>query len=429
MNEKLLTVNKSTRAAFNPINPRSISACRRYFEAGIAGRECITLLQQAQMMEAKVGRDIFGLEDDKISIYSILPKMHFGLTERNIIYIKNWNELTYTDKQMLEAFFDYRGVALPGKSADFIQDQLPKGRQERRMFETFNMSHGLNIKITPEGRVFLSNIDSLDSNTRKILEFYFTPDGYAKMYFQNGFLTRLGLSLREHNPSKLKTREQLFSLYEKIERKDRTSERCKEILLKKNPSIKTDIERMHPIIANALTNRYLLYSKFAPFVNEDLLFIGTSSYADEIFKLQERFDTKSKVLAATYYNGMNVGIAIADELCTDINKLQEFLDKASRLHWIPEGCNNPEYIAAHEFSHSLIHIYDLSRDPILRDIEEEVLHSGKIETELSLQANMNSKEFIAEAWSEYAISKNPRETAMKVGNRIINFLQKEVIIL
>ena len=35
--------------------------------------------------ENQVGRNLFDIDEAKLSIYSVLPKIQFGLTERNII--------------------------------------------------------------------------------------------------------------------------------------------------------------------------------------------------------------------------------------------------------------------------------------------------------------------------------------------------------
>jgi hypothetical protein len=77
----------------------------------------------------------------------------------------------------------------------------------------------------------------------------------------------------------------------------------------------------------------------------------------------------------------------------------------------------------------LVHVYDLSRDPKLREIEGELLENGAIDREVSVHSEMNTKEFIADCWSEYVLSDHPRKPAMMVGDRIMQFLQKKVIVL
>ena len=89
------------------------------------------------------------------------------------------------EKQTLSSFFDNRGVAYPGKSSEFIKENLPKGRREKRMFETFNIVHGLDLEITPDGFVFIRDYSELDPDLLDLLQFYFTDEGYAKTYFQN----------------------------------------------------------------------------------------------------------------------------------------------------------------------------------------------------------------------------------------------------
>jgi hypothetical protein len=428
--QKTLTqFTKVAGAAFNPINPRTVASCKRYYEAGIAGDECKMVLQQAKQYERMVGREIFGIDTEKLSIYSILPRIMFGLTERNIVFIKNWYSLSLQDKQTLSLYFDYRGVALPGKSGLFIKDQLPKGRQEKRMFETFNIIHGLDIEVTPEGYVFVPNFQELDTNLKDLLEFYFTQDGYAKMYFQNGFLSRLGLKLREHVPSKITNRDQLLRVFQKLKNAQFTPEQAKRILHKKNPSLKTDIEKMNPVIANHLLSRYRTYTKLSPFFNEELILLGTTSLADDIFKMDEEYEKHSSALTVTYYNKGKLGIAIADSYAANPHKVKLFLEDSIKYGWIPKGCAKLDYITAHEFAHGLIHVYDLSRDPIIREVELDLLSQGRIAKEVCLHAKINIREFIADCWCEYGLSDSPREPAMKVGDRIMTFLQKKVIVL
>lgn len=423
------TVEKAGRAAFNPSNKRTVSSCLRFYEAGIAGEECKVVLQQARQYERMIGQDIYGIDEKKLSIYTILPRVAFGMTERNIIYIKNWYSLDESERRILGEFFDYRGVALPGKSGNFIRDNLPKGRQEKRMFETFNIVHGLDIEITPDGYVYLPGFQSLDPQLRDLLEFYFTEQGYGKIYFQNGFMSRLGLKFKEHIPSKIKTREQMVRIFRKMNVKKFTAIEAERYLLKKNPSLKTNIGKFDDELATDVVNRYRLYTKMSTFLNEELMFIGTTSYADEIFDLEENFEKQSSVISTTFYNKDKFGIAFSDAFAANSSKLTWFLDNASKMNWIPNNCNTIDYITAHEFAHGLIHVYDLSRDPIIRQIESELLEKGSIIDEVSINAKMNTKEFIADCWCEYVLSERPREIAMKVGNRILEFLQKKVMIL
>jgi hypothetical protein len=422
-------VRKAGRAAFNPTNKRSVSSCLRFYEAGIAGQECKMVLNQARQYERMMGQDIYGIDEKKLSIYTILPRVMFGMTERNIIYIKNWYSLDESERRILSEFFDNRGVALPGKSGNFIRDNLPKGRQEKRMFETFNIVHGLNIEITPDGYVYLPKFQELDTHLKDLLEFYFTEQGYGKIYFQNGFMSRLGLKFREHIPSKIKTREQMVRIFGKMNQKTFTAKEAEQYLLKKNPSLKTNISKFDDKLATDVVNRYRLYTKMSTFLHEELMFIGTTSYADEIFDLEEKFEEQSNVISTTFYNKDRFGIAVSDAFAANSSKLNWFLDNASKMNWIPKNCNHIDYITAHEFAHGLIHVYDLSRDPIIRQIESELLEKGSVIDEVGINAKMNTKEFIADCWCEYVLSESPREIAMKVGNRILEFLQKKVMIL
>ncbi len=420
---------KAGNAAFMPVNPRTVASCKRYYEAGIAGQECKMVLSQAKQYENQVGRNLFDIDEAKLSIYSVLPKIQFGLTERNIIFIRNWYNLNAQEKQTLSSFFDNRGVAYPGKSSEFIKENLPKGRREKRMFETFNIVHGLDLEITPDGFVFIRDYSELDPDLLDLLQFYFTDEGYAKTYFQNGFMSSLGLKFREHVPSKIKTRDKLLMAFDYINKENHTAKEAREILKDKNPSIKTNIEKFDDELATDIINRYRLYTKISSFFNEEINFIGTTSYADQIFDLEEEFEEKSNVVSTTFYNKSKFGIAVSDPFSRNSRKIEAVLDEAERINWIPKNCNDLDYISAHEFAHGLIHVYDLPRDPVLRQIEMELMEKEGVVDQVSINAKLNSKEFIADCWSEYVISPTPRKTSILVGDRVLKFLQKKVIIL
>lgn len=420
---------KASRTPFLSMNPRTLASCVRYLSAGVAGQECKMLLSQAQRYEQMTGQKILSVDSETLSIYSILPKLDMGMTERNLIFIKNWNTLNYDEKRVLSKYFDSRGVALPGMSSVFIKENVPNGRQEKRVFEAFNLIHGLDMEITPEGMVFASNLDDVDPDIKEKLKFYFTPDGYAKVYFQTGFMDKLGLKFREHTPPKIKTRKQLLEVYDVLKEREYTAKETEVLLLKRNPSLKTDIRKFDDDLATQVFNRYRLYTKMSDFINEDLMFIGTTSYADDIFDLTEEFENKSNVVSSTFYRRSKFGIAVSDPYAMNVKKMEWVLDNSDRYGWIPKNCNVLDYISIHGFAHGLIQVYDLSRDPTIRQIEENLMSNGGVAKAVSLNAKLNTKEFIADCWSEYCISKHPRETSKLVGDRILKFLQKKVILL
>ena len=415
-------------SAFKFLNPRTISSCKRFVSAGVAGNECHMVLRQAKAYEQRVGRDLFGIDAGKLNIQSILPRVVFGMDENNTIFIRNWQQLNVHERQALSPYFNQAGMAHVGKSGDFIQNILPNGRTERRSFETFNIVHGLNLEVSEEGYLKLNNEDNLDSKTKDLIEFYFTQDGYAKMYFQNGFLEKLGLRVREHIPSQVKTREELLNAIHNREKTNYTGEVCDKLVKHRNPSIKSNMKDIDPVLSNIMTDKYMVYTAMSDFLNEDLIFLGTTEYAEEFFNTGTPESMKN-VLALTYYKSKDIGIAFNPRFIANLDYVTKFLDKSEREHWIPEKCNTLKYFIGHEYAHALAQVYDLRRDPIIRSIEEELLESGNVEEELSTQAKFNSMEFVADAWAEYVNSPHPRETAMLVGERILRFMQKKVVIL
>lgn len=415
-------------AAFTPLNPRTVGSCKKFLEAGIAGDECKMVIRRAKAYENYVGRDIFGLDTEKINIQAILPRVIFGMSENNEIFIRNWQQLNSYERQALSPYFSQNGTAHPGKSGYFIKEILPKGRSERRSFETFNIIHGLNLIVTEEGYLKLKNTDNLDQKSKDLIEFYFTPEGYAKMYFQNGFLSKLGLKIREHIPSPVKTREDLLKAIYSREKTTYNGLDCEKLVKHRTPNIKTNMREINPEIANTMVDKFMIYTAISSFLNEDLVFLGTMNYAEEFFNTGLDGNT-GNILALTYYKNKNIGIGFNGEKTKDTNALQDFLDKSEAEQWIPQGCNSLKYFVGHEYAHALAQVYDLRRDPIIRNIELEILNSGKMDEELSLQAKSGSLEFIAESWGEYVNSKNPRDTAMQVGDRILRFMQKPVVIL
>ena len=92
----------------------------------------------------------------------------------------------------------------------------------------------------------------------------------------------------------------------------------------------------------------------------------------------------------------------------------------------PVGCDTVKSIVSHEMGHHIDYLLGASKDKEIQ-VLYKALHSEKYPAKmwdnLSAYANKNVEEFIAEAWAEYRNNPTPRDTAKKVGERLIE-LQK-----
>ena len=84
----------------------------------------------------------------------------------------------------------------------------------------------------------------------------------------------------------------------------------------------------------------------------------------------------------------------------------------------PPLCTTAKSDFEHELGHMLDYSLDVQSDKKIRVLYRNLRKTKSITSKLSEYANKNTREFIAEAWSEYCNNPTPREIACTVSSRI-----------
>lgn len=98
-------------------------------------------------------------------------------------------------------------------------------------------------------------------------------------------------------------------------------------------------------------------------------------------------------------------------------KIDTSLKNDVKSKWHPPGCDTLKAVFDHELGHEVDRLLGLHRHPEFLKIFGAEHPKGKshITENLSTYGNTNSKEFIAEAWSEYLNNETPRPISAAVG--------------
>lgn len=132
---------------------------------------------------------------------------------------------------------------------------------------------------------------------------------------------------------------------------------------------------------------------------------------------------------------LHFGDDIGGVLLLSAFKYDNYLQRIHRLsvkegvH--PEGTDGSEMhrageaIVMHELGHALDRLLGISTSPEFQKFRLEVLASLDVAKEVSRYATTNNKELIAEAFSEYKLSKAPRPVAMAIGRMIDDAYEKK----
>ena len=99
------------------------------------------------------------------------------------------------------------------------------------------------------------------------------------------------------------------------------------------------------------------------------------------------------------------------------DKINKSLAQDVDMKWHPPGCGSLKAVFDHELGHEVDRLLGLNLNSEFRQLYSQEYLQGKshITENLSNYANKNSKEFIAEAWSEYLNNEKPRPIAVAVG--------------
>ena len=142
--------------------------------------------------------------------------------------------------------------------------------------------------------------------------------------------------------------------------------------------------------------------------------------------LMPKFDAKTGAVAKNEKGVKSIGLNTNLFSSQNIKNTLEDWARNVDIKFHPVGCDTLKSIISHEMGHHIDSLLGASEDKEIHSLYK-ALHSNKYPAKmwdnLSVYANKNIKEFIAEAWSEYQNNPTPRDTAKKVGERLIK-LQK-----
>ena len=114
------------------------------------------------------------------------------------------------------------------------------------------------------------------------------------------------------------------------------------------------------------------------------------------------------------FKGVSINVKYAD----DYNRLASLIEMNVHSGHFPLGVSGPAAILRHEVGHLIDHTSGLIANPEIYSYWKS-LGPMAISQGLSRYAVTNIAEFIAEAWSEFAMSPTPRDIASKVGAIIV----------
>lgn len=131
-------------------------------------------------------------------------------------------------------------------------------------------------------------------------------------------------------------------------------------------------------------------------------------------------DKESNILA----QAMNM-VGLLDSIILDESDFSGFryvrLCSRLKIHeargCVPKNCGSPEYVIYHEIGHMLDYVYMINDSKTFLKYYSG-LSNEQISSKVSTYATTSSREFIAECFSEYACSDEPREIARYLVNLI-----------
>ncbi|MBR1602755.1 MAG: hypothetical protein IJ667_04890 [Synergistaceae bacterium] len=142
--------------------------------------------------------------------------------------------------------------------------------------------------------------------------------------------------------------------------------------------------------------------------------------------LMPRFDALTGAVAKNEKGVKSIGLNTKLFSSQNIKNALENWARNVDMKFHPVGCDTVKSIVSHEMGHHIDYLLGASKDKEIQ-VLYKALHSEKYPAKmwdnLSAYANKNVEEFIAEAWAEYRNNPTPRDTAKKVGERLIE-LQK-----
>jgi len=111
------------------------------------------------------------------------------------------------------------------------------------------------------------------------------------------------------------------------------------------------------------------------------------------------------------------GITI-NEKVKNLDILKNVVKRDIEAGWSPKMLPNPGSVIDHEMGHLLDDIYKVSESPEFKDLVKDLTYE-KAASGLSRYGAGSPREFVAEAWSEYMNSSEPRDLAKSLGELIM----------
>lgn len=204
-----------------------------------------------------------------------------------------------------------------------------------------------------------------------------------------------------------------------------------------------DFGKLNVFVANAMNKSLSQHLELFPKLRNEVVAIGSGravmgfahEYAKEKYvermaahygeEAESRADRHVKkestprncwAFAAPNRFGSASGVGFNESSGSDIDRLQEGLNRSVQSGFHPVGCDTVKSIMDHELGHSLDFMLGLSRDSEVIAIRHKAQYElGGIEKAVSEYAKKNMAEFIAESWSEYLNNPSPRPTALALG--------------
>lgn len=133
-------------------------------------------------------------------------------------------------------------------------------------------------------------------------------------------------------------------------------------------------------------------------------------------------------IISTRYNPDKMGLGINQKYFSS-GKLNTGLNSLARdvkAQWHPLGGDTVTSIIDHEIGHVLDRKLGIRNDGRIQQLFRQNHDRGndmKMGAVLSRYASKNTREFIAEAWSEYRNNPNPRPVAKEVGDIIMSYIE------
>lgn len=356
-------------------------------------------------------------------------------------------------------YFIYQG-GLVKDSRDFCIAHNDKvfSIEESDEWRTWTPQQSLEKNEFPEGYTPKDNLYQTPS--------YMNYDGYDPLVDRGGYNCRhilayitdnlaekLRPDLKGAEPKKPKPPEPEFEEYEDLGTIKEAENYARKELGIDNVSFNDMSQSQMPIINEFLRSIQNHLQRF-PFVKMELDFVGSGQEAYRFMKqniYQTQYDALirsglgekeaaeraawiskravGKIGKNTWAESINYIKGIGFNKKWSVEVINKHLKECVVAKWHPTGCDTIKSIIDHEMGHRLDMLLNLTTDKEMQEYFRSIkaVAGKRMQSREYFKNNLstyawsklkNSKEFIAESWSEYLNNPQPREIARKVGEMI-----------